>query len=282
MKVGIVGYGHLGQHLVEFILKEGQEHDLEICFVWNRSPSKLSNTLPQSQVLLDLKNAATHCPDLIVEVAHPQITKDYGEFFLSIANYMIGSPTALADLDLESRLYAAATKYSRALYVPSGAFWGAQDIKKMADLGVLSELKVTMKKHPSAFRLSGQLHERNQRLMNSSDEGSALVLYEGPVRELCALAPNNVNTMAAAAVAGHNLGFDKVVGRLISDVRLKNWHIVEVDACGLPNKAGDCFSVTTLRKNPATPGAVTGSATFKSFCNSLLLARNTGSGVHMC
>jgi hypothetical protein len=35
------------------------------------------------------------------------------------------------------------------------------------------------------------------------------ILYEGPVRGLCAIAPNNVNTMACATVAGHNLGEGK-------------------------------------------------------------------------
>ena len=39
-------------------------------------------------------------------------------------------------------------------------------------------------------------------------------LYRGPVRDLCPLAPNNVNTMAAGAVAASNLGFDKTIGRL--------------------------------------------------------------------
>ena len=39
-------------------------------------------------------------------------------------------------------------------------------------------------------------------------------LYRGPVRELCPLAPNNVNTMAAGAVAATNLGFDKTIGCL--------------------------------------------------------------------
>ena len=39
----------------------------------------------------------------------------------------------------------------------------------------------------------------------------------GSVRGLCPLAPNNVNTMAAASMAAHNLGFDKVEGCLISD-----------------------------------------------------------------
>lgn len=37
-----------------------------------------------------------------------------------------------------------------------------------------------------------------------------IVVYDGPVRALCPLAPNNVNTMACAAIAGHTLGFDGV------------------------------------------------------------------------
>ena len=41
----------------------------------------------------------------------------------------------------------------------------------------------------------------------------------GPVRDLCPLAPNNVNTMACAAIAAHNLGFDGVVGCLVADPR---------------------------------------------------------------
>ena len=39
----------------------------------------------------------------------------------------------------------------------------------------------------------------------------------GPVSALCPLAPNNVNTMAAAAISAHNLGFDKVQGAIVAD-----------------------------------------------------------------
>ena len=48
------------------------------------------------------------------------------------------------------------------------------------------------------------------------------------MRDLCPLAPNNVNTMAAGAVAASNLGFDKTIGVLVSDPALKDWHVVEV------------------------------------------------------
>ena len=46
--------------------------------------------------------------------------------------------------------------------------------------------------------------------------GEKVELYRGPVRELCPLAPNNVNTMAAAAVAATNLGFDRTIGHLVA------------------------------------------------------------------
>ena len=69
-----------------------------------------------------------------------------------------------------------------------------------------------MTKHPSSFKLNGQLAEDNSKVTDTKT-----VLYEGPVRPLCSLAPNNVNTMAAAAMAAHNLGLDKVVGRLVAD-----------------------------------------------------------------
>ena len=41
----------------------------------------------------------------------------------------------------------------------------------------------------------------------------------GPLRALCPIAPNNVNTMACAAIAGHTLGFDGLQAVLVADDR---------------------------------------------------------------
>ena len=49
---------------------------------------------------------------------------------------MIGSPTALADRDIEAALEAAADTHG--LYIPSGALWGGEDIRKMAERGTLT------------------------------------------------------------------------------------------------------------------------------------------------
>lgn len=56
-----------------------------------------------------------------------------------------------------------------------------------------------------------------QGFINTIISSPSSFLLVGPVRDLCPLAPNNVNTMAAAALAAHNLGFDKVQGSIIAD-----------------------------------------------------------------
>lgn len=190
---------------------------------------------------------------------------------------MIGSPTALADADLERKLRAKAMECGNGLYVPSGAFWGGEDIAKMADNGSLTGLKVTMKKHPASFKVLGDLAVKNNEVGDKP-----VVLYEGPVRQLCPLVPSNVNTMACAAIAAHNLGFDKVQGCLVAD-RSLNCHIVEVEVFGpLINEGKDQFTVKTVRINPCQMGAVTGNATYASFVNSMEKAFGKGRGLHLC
>lgn len=272
-RIGVVGYGHLGQYLVQQIMSRD---DMELAFVWNRSLSALEGKVEKQFILEKLDNFAQRSADLIVEVAHPCITRDYGEKFLTHADYMIGSPTAMADAETEKKLRAAANQ--NGLYVPSGALWGGEDIRRMADRGMLQALKVTMRKPPDSFKLNEPLKSKNEAV-----KSEAVILYDGPVRELCPLAPNNVNTMAAAAVAAHNLGFDKAQGCIISDPSLTDWHVVQVDVWGPGNIADDtAFHCQTIRRNPAKIGQVTGSATYASFMSSLIASGNKGPGVHLC
>ena len=68
--VGVVGFGHLGQYLVESITKH---EDLELAWVWNRSP--IHGKVEEKFILEDLADCAKNNPDVIVEVAHPDITR---------------------------------------------------------------------------------------------------------------------------------------------------------------------------------------------------------------
>eukprot|EP01120_Amphizonella_sp_Union-15-10_P003646 TRINITY_DN14053_c0_g1_i1.p1 TRINITY_DN14053_c0_g1~~TRINITY_DN14053_c0_g1_i1.p1 ORF type:complete len:282 (-),score=45.24 TRINITY_DN14053_c0_g1_i1:82-927(-) len=274
-RVGIVGYGNTGKYLVEQLLKNPRiSNTHELAFIWNRDFTKVSSStfIPKELQLQDLSDFRSKKPDLIVEVAHPSITQKYGKDFLDFCDYMIGSPTALADIETEKIVRSASL--SHGVYIPVGAFWGAEDIYKMAIDGSLRGLTVTMKKHPKSLKVADSL---KQKILNGETDKENII-YSGPVRELCNLAPNNVNTMACAALAG--LGFDKTHAVLISDERLKT-HEIEICVSGPESDIGK-FTVRVVRSNPATVGSVTGTATFASFLSSLINAGGRGNGFHFC
>ncbi|KAI6653607.1 L-aspartate dehydrogenase [Oopsacas minuta] len=265
-RIGIVGYGSLGQYLMKE-LKDNPAY--KIVFVWNRTLDKLAG-VPSDLILSDLNNCASYTPDLIIEVAHPSITEQFGTKFLQNADYFSGSPTAFALKKVEDAMRAISSPHG--VYIPAGALWGATDIKKMADRGNLESLRVTMIKHPSSFKLTGELLEK----LEKSDPTKLITLYEGPVRDLCLLAPQNVNTMAAACIAGHTLGFDKTIGCLCADPALDKHQII-IEAFGTGG-----FKVVTQRDNPSKIGAVTGQATYASFLSSVNNAGGKGPGFHLC
>jgi len=282
-KVGIVGYGSLGVFLAKAILEDTQVKDkFELVFVWNRSLDKVieDHSLPKGVLLENLEEFASKKADLIVEVCHPKIVAEYGEKFLQYADFMVGSPTAFANAELEKRLREVATKGNFGCYIPSGALWGAEDIEKMASRGTLGGLTITMKKHPDSLKVEPALMDRLKEYKDDEQKKGEFVVFEGGVRDLCPLAPNNVNTMACAALAATNLGFDKVKARLVADKSLEA-HVIDIEVIGPPKEnPEDIFRVTTSRYNPAKPGAVTGNATYTSFLSSMLRAHGRGNGFH--
>uniref|UniRef100_A0A8C5Z228 Aspartate dehydrogenase domain-containing protein n=1 Tax=Marmota marmota marmota TaxID=9994 RepID=A0A8C5Z228_MARMA len=262
-KVGVVGYGRLGQSLVSHLLAQGPELGLELVFVWNRDPGRMAGSVPSSLQLQDLAALGERHPDLVVEVAHPQIIHESGAQILRHANLLVGSPSALANQTTERQLLGASHRWNHAVFVARGALWGTEDISRLDAAGGLQSLRVTMATHPDGFRLLGPL-------ASAHITGPRTVLYEGPVRGLCPFAPRNSNTMAAAALAAPSLGFDNVIGVLVADLSLTDLHVVDVELKGPPGPSGRSFAVQTHRENPAEPGAVTGSATVTAFWRSLL------------
>ncbi|XP_004597008.2 aspartate dehydrogenase domain-containing protein [Ochotona princeps] len=276
-RIGVVGYGCLGQSLVSNLLTQGPELGLELVFVWNRDPGRMAGHVPPALELPSLAALEERHPDLVVEVAHPKIIQDWGPQILRHANLLVGSPSALADQATEQQLLEASRRWEHAVFVARGALWGCEDIMRLDAGGGLQSLRVTMATHPDAFRLEGPLAA-------AQAAGPRTVLYEGPVRGLCPFAPRNSNTMAAAALAAPSLGFDGVTGVLVADLSLDDRHVVDVELRGPPGPTGRRFAVHTRRENPAEPGAVTGSATIAAFWRSLRGCSQLPSrpGIHLC
>ena len=141
-----------------------------------------------------------------------------------------------------------------------------------------------MKKHPdSLYPVEGtDSYALNEKAKVISEE---IVLWDGPVRDLCAIFPRNVNTIATAAVCARNsLGMSNTKAILVADSRLDEM-VIEVKAQGPPKSDGKPgLRLTVLRENPSVRGEVTGPATMNSFYSSLLrIATNAprGHGVHL-
>ena len=141
----------------------------------------------------------------------------------------------MANQDIFDKLYDASIKYKHKVFVPCGAFWASTDVKKMANLKILNGLSIAMKKHPDSLKLEAPLKEKLESYSKDEANLNPCILYEGiklsqifyiqlkvliflgPVRGICDLAPNNVNTMAIGALSAHNLGFDNVIACLVAD-----------------------------------------------------------------
>ena len=278
-RVGIVGFGAVGRYLARAIQQDAAcSQKLELAFVCEpMDPSAVhrESSLPPDVALDDLGDFVSKRADLIVEVAHPTITQKYGPAFLQHADYMVASVTTFSDVATEKAVHEAMQSGDHGCYIPAGALWGSRDIQKMAALGNLRSLTITMKKAPHHLKLQSPLREKLEEVVASGRQGET-VLYEGPARGLAPLAPNNTNTIAAAALAAQNLGLDHTIGRLVCDPSLEA-HIVEIEIEG---KHGDRH--VTRRFNPAKAGAVTGDATYASFLSSMLDAGGRGPGLHFC
>ncbi|KAF4672939.1 hypothetical protein FOL47_011209 [Perkinsus chesapeaki] len=297
--------------------------ELELAFVWNRSLSTVEEAVqdgrvPADCVLKDLADFSQKKPDLVAEVCHPDVAKQWCSTVLAEADMYVGSPTAFADEGFTESVRTATVKSGHSVYVSVGALWGAEDIRRMDAKGALRGLTVTMKKHPDSLKLVGPLKERMTTLLeNHRGEDGDLVVYEGDVRTLCPLAPNNVNTMACAAdyetyalptapkplgngvilctvysvvrlwhpdleIAAPSLGFSGVKARLVANPALTDRHIVVVDLDGPWDETLGCaFKVHTERSNPAAVGAVTGKQTYNAFFTSLMNAKGKPAGIHL-
>jgi aspartate dehydrogenase len=270
-RIGIVGYGKLGQHLVHTLR---QQDGLELAFVWNRRADAIGSEIPTDQRLTHLTDFSRMAPDFIVEVAHPSITWEHGVRFLSACDYMVGSPTAFAREGVEAEMRAAASNdHGHGLYIPRGALPGLGEVLRMVEKNTLGAAEICMRKHPSSLKYGAPL---DPPLDQTQAERS---VYDGPLRQLCELAPNNVNTMAVLAMASQ-LGFDAVRASLVADPSLEH-HITEVRLLG-PETRGPRYSLELIRSSPAGAGAVTSSATLTTFATSMTSAGGRGSGVHFC
>ena len=149
-RVGLIGFGYLGSFVYEQ-MTTCPELGLDVAFVYNRSAERLQDVYPE-YILGDLQNFAEREPDLVVELAHPDISRQFGSAFLACADYMPLSLTCLADAYLERSLLDTAADNGTHLCVPHGAVIGLDALSEGREMW--DEVSITMKKPPRSIDFS--------------------------------------------------------------------------------------------------------------------------------
>ncbi len=266
IKIALLGFGKVGQMLLETIRNNPNFKDhFKIVAIWNRSYAVFDqfDISQEMKIYKDIDNLLGSLGDidLVVECAHPNVVVEYGVKILSHTNLFISSPSAFADEDLRMEVQQSAVKNKHQCYLPLGASIGLWDVIRLDQAGQLKSLAVSMKKYPSSFKIN---HQETRRRMEMAEEKSGeVIIAEDNITEINKIAPQNTNTMAIYALAAASLGFSKCRGRLIAD-RDTTSHTVQLNATTIGG-----LKLSLTRDNPARHGAVTGSATFTSFLNSL-------------
>jgi len=259
-RVGIVGYGQIGTYVYDQISKH-PEWGIEIAFIHDNLTDRLA-TLPKDVALYDIHEFASRKPDVVCELAHRDVSKQYGAMFLEKADYFALSVTAFSDSELEKTLREAALANSRRLLVPHGAVMGLDAIIEARE--VLEEVHFTMTKNPINidFKVSG---------IDPSTIKTRTVVYDGPTRGVCSKFPRNVNTHAAVALAG--IGFDRTHSMLIADPSMDT-ALLEIAAKG---NGIDLY----MRRADSIKG-VSGLATLQSVVRSIANLGQGGPGLQFC
>ena len=260
-RIGLIGRGYLGSYVYEQITTR-PELGLEVGFVHDGSPEKLAE-VPEELVLQDLADFADRGVDLVVELAHPDITRQHGAAFVAAVDYMPLSVTAFADADLEARLRSAAEASGRRIFIPHGAVIGLDAIEEGRE--TWDEVTMVMKKPVRSMDFSASPE------FDAAAIDTETVLFDGTARDICPKFPRNVNSHAAVALAG--IGFDRTRSVLIADPALET-SIIEIEA------RGGGVEVSIRRENPMA--GVSGVLTLMSVLASIGRARGTQPGLRVC
>jgi len=199
--VGLLGFGRIGRALADSV---ETDPDFELDYVFVRSGK---DDLRAETQVTDPAALADRPVDLVVEAATHEVVAELGERVLETSDLMVLSGSAFVDEGVEDRLAGTAADHGTEVYLPHAALLGIDGLVDARSALDAVSIRATKSPDHLDFGYTDDL--------SPDDVEGRTVLYEGPVRGLCARFPRNFNSHAAVALA--SLGLDETESTLVAD-----------------------------------------------------------------
>ena len=181
-RIGVIGCGNIAGLITDFSL-EG-----DIIAVYDRHADRSDRIAKKSsaKAYTEFDQFINETFDLVLEIASIGAVKEYAEAVLKKqCDLLILSAGALADEELEQRLFRIAEERNRCILIPSGALFGL-DNAKIARCGEVDTLTMRTTKPPASFSIQTDRRE---------------CLFRGSAKECIRHYPRNVNAAVALGMA---------------------------------------------------------------------------------
>lgn len=241
-KVGIIGFGAIGQEVTETLLAvPGADYSVTVLMRRPGLPARPDGRLSAVGSLTGLLSPQ---PDIIVEAAGQAAVREYGHAIADAGMpLVVSSIGAFSDeefyLDLSRRMVERGGR----ILLPIGAIGGLDYVRAVAGLPDTS-VAYASRKPPIAW-----LDELQKMGRNPEDVKEAIVLFEGNAMSAAQRYPRNLNVAATLAVAGLGMRRTKVTV-LIDPGISTNIHEVEIRSSA--GNAHFRFENLPSEKNPKT------------------------------
>ena len=223
LKIGLIGYGTIGQAVLRILATSGRSDEFEVVGVLVRPGYGAKTADCRVPVFENLADMLACQPDIVAETAAQNAVVQYGETVLAAGcDLLIASSGALSDAAFLQRISHSASQHGCRVLLPSGAIGGIDAIAAMRLAG-LSRVTYRSRKPPAAWRGSAA-----EGLVALDSLRSAQTFFLGTARDAARAFPKNANVAATVALAG--LGMDRTKVELIADPTIScNVHEVEAD-----------------------------------------------------
>lgn len=215
MKIGLVGFGNIGEFLLQSINHDQLIKGGRITAITGRNPEKGQQLAQQFgvQYIKDVDQLLETDVDLVIEAATVNVVKNHAAQILkSGKDFLVISVGALADQTFYEQLQSICEHTGKKLLLPSGAIGGLDILKAAKSMGQLESVSITTRKPPNA--LPGAPLDKET------------VLFSGCAEEAIEKFPQNINVSVILSLAG--VGPAKTNVTIISDPTAeKNSHSIE-------------------------------------------------------